>query len=130
MDYNPRCLHPQTRCSVWFSGNGKVVAYGSRQLKDHENNYATHGLELATVVFYLKMWRHYLYKERFEVHSNHRSLQYLFYQKEMIIRLRHWMEYIKDYDFPIRYFPGKGNVASNALGMMPATLAYMCGEWA
>lgn len=58
--------------------NDKVVAYGSRQLKHYEKNYATHDLELAAVVFALKMWRHYLYGERFEVHSDHRSLQYLF----------------------------------------------------
>ena len=54
--------------------NDKVVAYGSRQLKEHEKNYATHDLELAAVVFALKMWRHYLYGEKFEVHSDHRSL--------------------------------------------------------
>ena len=40
--------------------DGKVVAYGSCQLKDHEKNYATHDLELAAVVFALKMWRHYV----------------------------------------------------------------------
>ena len=57
---------------------GKVVAYGSKQLKEHEKRYAIHDLELATVVMALQMWRHYLYGERFEVHSDHRSLQYLF----------------------------------------------------
>ncbi|KAA0061226.1 pol protein [Cucumis melo var. makuwa] len=40
---------------------GKVVAYASRQLKSHEQNYPTHDLELAVVVFTLKIWRHYLY---------------------------------------------------------------------
>ncbi|MCI47354.1 RNA-directed DNA polymerase (Reverse transcriptase), partial [Trifolium medium] len=40
---------------------GKVVAYASRQLKAHERNYPTHDLELAAVVFTLKIWRHYLY---------------------------------------------------------------------
>ena len=33
--------------------NGKVVAYASRQLKPHEQNYPTHDLELAAVVFAL-----------------------------------------------------------------------------
>ena len=56
----------------------KVVAYGSRQLKTHERNYPTHDLELATVIFALKIWRHYLYGERFEVFSDHKSLKYLF----------------------------------------------------
>ena len=63
--------------------DGKVAAYSSRQLKEYERNYATHDLKLAVVVFSLKMWRHYLYGEKFEVHSDHRSVQYLFSQKEM-----------------------------------------------
>ncbi|MCI39274.1 RNA-directed DNA polymerase (Reverse transcriptase), partial [Trifolium medium] len=46
---------------------GKVVAYALRQLKTHERNYPTHDLELAVVVFTLKIWRHYLYGSRFEV---------------------------------------------------------------
>ena len=58
--------------------NGKVIAYGSRQLKDHEKNYPTHDLELAAVVFALKMWRDYLYGENFEIHSDHLNLQYFF----------------------------------------------------
>ena len=68
--------------------DGKVVAYGSRQLKDHEKNYVTHDLELAAVVFALKMWSHYLYGKKCEVHSDHRSLQYLFSQKELNMRHR------------------------------------------
>ena len=43
--------------------DGKVVAYASRQLKPHEQNYPTHDLELAIVVFALKIWRYYLYGE-------------------------------------------------------------------
>ncbi|GKF42858.1 putative reverse transcriptase domain-containing protein, partial [Tanacetum coccineum] len=39
----------------------KVIAYASRQLKIHEKNYTTHDLELGSVVFALKIWRHYLY---------------------------------------------------------------------
>ncbi|WMV24742.1 hypothetical protein MTR67_018127 [Solanum verrucosum] len=40
---------------------GKVIAYASRKLKIHEKNYLTHDLELAAIVFALKLWRHYLY---------------------------------------------------------------------
>lgn len=57
---------------------GSVVAYASRQLKQlkiHERNYPTHDLELAAVVFVLKVWRHYLYGARFEVFSDHKSLE-------------------------------------------------------
>ena len=55
----------------------RVVAYGSRQLKNHEKNYPTHDLELEAIVFALKIWRHYLYGEQFKVFSNHESLKYI-----------------------------------------------------
>ena len=67
---------------------GKVVAYGSQQLKSHKKNYPTHDLELATVVFTLKSWRHYLYGERFEVFSNHKTLKYIFTQRDLNLRQR------------------------------------------
>ena len=56
----------------------RVVAYDSRQLKNHEQNYPTHDLELATIVFTLKIWRHYLYGKQLEVVSDHKSLKYIF----------------------------------------------------
>ncbi|CAL8089945.1 unnamed protein product [Prunus armeniaca] len=59
----------------------RVVAYASRQLKSHEKNYPTHNLELAAIVHVLKVWRHYLYGEYFELYSDHKSLKYLFTQK-------------------------------------------------
>ncbi|GAB2272865.1 hypothetical protein Dimus_038995 [Dionaea muscipula] len=68
--------------------NDKVVAYGSRQLKMHERNYPTHDLELAAVVFALKVWRHYFYGEKFEVYSDHKNLKYLFTQKDLNMRQR------------------------------------------
>ena len=61
--------------------DGKVVAYASRQLKLHEQNYPTHDLELVTVVFTLKIWRHYLYGEKFRVYTDDKSLKYLLTQK-------------------------------------------------
>ncbi|GKE25241.1 putative reverse transcriptase domain-containing protein [Tanacetum coccineum] len=67
---------------------GKVIAYASRQLKIHEENYTTHDLELGAVVFALKIWRHYLYGTK-SLFSN--------------------------YDYEIRYHPGKANVVADAL---------------
>ena len=95
--------------------NGRVVAYGSRQLKTHEKNYPTHDLELAAVVFALKSWRHYLYGERFEFFSDHKSLKYIFTQKDLNLRERRWMEILEDYDFELQYHPGKANVVADAL---------------
>ena len=67
---------------------GKVIAYASRQLKVHEKNYPIHDLELAAVVFALKIWRHYLYCVHCEVFTDHRSLQYIFNQRDLNLRQR------------------------------------------
>ncbi|KAL0537094.1 hypothetical protein IC582_026064 [Cucumis melo] len=67
---------------------GKVVVYASRQLKSHEQNYPTHDLELATMVFALKIWRHYLYGEKIQIFTDHKSLKYFFTQKELNMRQR------------------------------------------
>ena len=68
--------------------NRQVVAYASRQLKVHEKNYPSHDLELAAIVYVLKIWRHYVYGSKFEVFSDHKSLKYLFDQKELNMRQR------------------------------------------
>ncbi|KAA0032426.1 pol protein [Cucumis melo var. makuwa] len=94
---------------------GKVVAYASRQLKSHEQNYPTHDLELAVVVFALKIWRHYLYGEKIQIFTDHKSLKYFFTQKELNMRQRRWLELVKDYDYEILYHPGKANVVVDAL---------------
>ena len=94
---------------------GKVVAYASRQLKSHEKNYPTHGLELAVIVFALKIWRHYLYGEKCFIYTDHKSLKYFPSQRELNWRQRRWMELIKDYDCVIDYHPGKANVVADAL---------------
>ncbi|KAL4030361.1 hypothetical protein IC575_008597 [Cucumis melo] len=93
----------------------KVVAYASRQLKTHEQNYPTHDLELAAVVFALKIWRHYLYGEKIQIYTDHKSLKYFFTQKELNMRQRRWLELVKDYDCEILYNPGKANVVADAL---------------
>nr|GFD35017.1 putative reverse transcriptase domain-containing protein [Tanacetum cinerariifolium] len=64
----------------------KVISYASRQLKIHEKNYTTHDLELGAVV-----------------------------QKELNMRQHRWLELLSDYDYEIRYHPGKANVIADAL---------------
>ncbi|KAK8521637.1 hypothetical protein V6N12_031531 [Hibiscus sabdariffa] len=96
-----------------------VVAYASRQLKPHELNYPTHDLELAAIVFGLKIWRHYLYGEKCHIFIDHKSLKYLLTQKDLNLRQRRWMELLKDYDLVIDYHPGKTNVVADALSRKP-----------
>ncbi|XP_015947209.1 uncharacterized protein LOC107472171 [Arachis duranensis] len=77
-----------------------VVAYASQQLRPHEVNYPMHDLELATVVFTLNVWRHYLYERR-------------------------WMELLKDYDFELNYHPEKANIVVEALSQKSLCIAWM-----
>ncbi|GJR44521.1 putative reverse transcriptase domain-containing protein [Tanacetum coccineum] len=109
-------------CDVSHKGLGvvlmqreKVISYASHQLKIHEKNYTTHDLELGSVVFSLKLWRHYLYGTKCTVFTNHKSLQHILNQKELNMRQRRWLELLSDYDCEIRYHPGKANVVADAL---------------
>ncbi|GKA18679.1 putative reverse transcriptase domain-containing protein [Tanacetum coccineum] len=93
----------------------KVIAYASRQLKPHEENYTTHDLELGAIVFALIIWRHYLYGTKCTVFTNHKSIQHILDQKELNMRQRHWLELLTDYDCEICYHAGKANVVADAL---------------
>ena len=81
----------------------KVISYVSRQLKVHEKNYSTHDVNLALVVFALNIGRHYLYGVHIDVFTDHKSLQYVFTQKELNLRQRRWIEFLKDYDMSVHY---------------------------
>ena len=95
--------------------DGKVVAYASRQLKPHEQNYPTHDLEFAAVVHALKIWRHYLIGNKCEIYTDHKSLKYIFTQPDLNLRQRRWLELVKDYNVEIHYHPGKANMVADAL---------------
>ncbi|WVZ92844.1 hypothetical protein U9M48_038882, partial [Paspalum notatum var. saurae] len=86
---------------------GKVIAYASRQLRKHEVNYPTHDLELAAVVHALKIWRHYLFGNKCEIYTDHKSLKYIFTQNELNMRQRRWLELIKDYNWRYITIQGK-----------------------
>ena len=76
-------------------------------------------MELAAVVFALKIWRHYLYGEQFEVFSDHKSRKYIFTQRDLNMRRRRWMEFLEDYDFTLHYHSSKANVVVDALSRKP-----------
>jgi hypothetical protein len=95
---------------------GHVIAtYASRQLRKHELNYPTHDLELAAIVHALKIWRHYIMGTKYQVYIDHKSLKYIFTQKDLNLRQHRWLELIKDYDLEIHYHPGKANLVVDAL---------------
>ncbi|GJV62703.1 putative nucleotidyltransferase, ribonuclease H [Tanacetum coccineum] len=108
---------------IYSDASKKVIAYASRQLKPYEVNYPTHDLELAAVVFALKIWRHYLYGEACDIFTDHKSLKYIFTQRELNMRQRRWLELLKDYDTNIQYHPGKANVVADALSRKSGMIA-------
>ena len=72
-------------------------------------------MELASIVFDLKIWHHYLYGEQFKVFSDHKILKYIFTQRDLNMRQHRWMECLEDYDFTLHYHPDKANVVADAL---------------
>ncbi|KAF3623728.1 hypothetical protein FXO38_30603 [Capsicum annuum] len=93
----------------------KVIVYASKQLKVHERNFSTHDLELLVMVFVLKIWQHYLYGLHVDIFSDHKSLQYMFTQKELNLRQRRWLDLLKDYDMSLHNYLGKVNIVVDTL---------------
>jgi hypothetical protein len=95
--------------------NAHVVGYESRNLKEHERNYATHDLELFAIVQALRMWRHYLMGKKFELRTDHIGLKYLFEQPTLNVKQTRWMDFLSKYDFDINHIKGKENKVVDAL---------------
>jgi hypothetical protein len=72
-------------CCVLMQDN-RVIAYASRALRPHEQNYPTHDLELAAMVHALKMWRHYLMGTHYNIYTDHKSLKYILTQADLNMR--------------------------------------------
>ena len=66
-----------------FMQERRVIAYILRKLRRHEENYATHDLELLTIIYALKVWRHYLVGRKFKLNMDHCGLQHIFMQSDL-----------------------------------------------
>jgi hypothetical protein len=101
---------------------GKVICYESRKLNEHEVNYVTHDLELATIVHALKMWRHYLLGRKFVLMTDHYGLWYLFDQPNLNAKQARWMALLSEFDFEIKHVKGKENRVVDALSRSMRTI--------
>ena len=81
----------------------------------HEKKYPTHELKLAAMVFAFKILRHYLYGVHVDVFAYHKSLQYVFTYKELNLRMRRWLEFLKNYDMNGHYHSVKDNIVAYSL---------------
>jgi hypothetical protein len=99
--------------------DGRVIAYISRKMRRHEENYAMHDLELLAIVYALKVWRHYLVGRKFELRTDHYGLQHIFTQGDLNARQRHWSKLLSEYDFEITYIKGTMNRGVDSLSRRP-----------
>jgi hypothetical protein len=95
--------------------NGHVIGYESKNIKEHERNYAMHDLELGGIVHALRMWRHYLMGKKFELRTDHIGLKYLFEKLTLNVRKTRWLEFLSEYDFDTKHIKGKETKVADAL---------------
>ena len=98
-----------------------VIFYELRKLKENEKNYATHDLELESIVHAINMWRHYLLGRRFDLRIYHTNLKYSFGQSSLNARQARWLEYLCDSNFEIKHVKGK-----RIKLLMPLVENFMC----
>jgi hypothetical protein len=116
--------------------DNRVIAYASRAVRPHEQNYPTHDLELAAIVHAQKIWRHYLMGAHCNIYTDHKRLKYIFTQADLNMRQKRWLELIKDYDLEVHYDLGKANVMADALSRkaqcncvtLDSKIAALCDE--
>uniref|UniRef100_A0A0K8WBI5 RNA-directed DNA polymerase n=1 Tax=Bactrocera latifrons TaxID=174628 RepID=A0A0K8WBI5_BACLA len=98
-----------------LSQNGHPICFASRTLNEHELNYSATEKELLAMVWATKYFRPYLYGRKFLINSDHRPLQWLHNLKEPNAKLQRWKIRLNEYDFDIKYIPGKENHVADAL---------------
>lgn len=96
-----------------YNGCHQPVAYLSHAFSDVESRWATIEQEAFAIYFAVMKWGHLLMGHPFIVESDHRNLEHLF--KSDVPKLVRWRLRLQEYDFQIRYIPGRDNLVADAL---------------
>ena len=106
-------------------GRERVIAYGSRTLTKEERRYCVTRRELLAVVYFTKLYRHYLYGQKFTVRTDHGALLWLTNFKDPQGQLARWLEVLGTYHFEIQHRPGLKHGNADALSRGPCN---QCGR--
>ena len=95
--------------------NDHVICYESCKLKEHEQKYPTHDLELGATIHSLKKWRHYLMGRKFLLKTHNMSLKYLFDRLDLNATQARWLDFLSEYHFEQKHIKGKESKIVDAL---------------
>src|SRR4051812_11492550 len=98
-----------------FKEGLRPIAFMSKKMTGAEMRYPVHEQELLAILHALKAWRHYLSGKPFTVLTDHQSLQYVESSAMATPRQTRWAAWLSEFDYHIKYVPGKSNVIADAL---------------
>jgi hypothetical protein len=99
----------------FLTQEGHVICYESQKLKEHERNYVTHELELASIIHTLKMWRHYIMGRKIMLLTDNSGVKFLFTQPDLNSSQARWLAFLSEIDFEVRHIKGKEKKVTDSL---------------
>jgi transposase InsO family protein len=89
------------------NGEERVIAYGSRTLRNSEKNYSATKLEMLAVIYFMKYYRSYLLGREFTIRTDHGALTWLYSFKQPVGQVARWLETLSEYRCKIIHRPGR-----------------------
>ncbi|KAE8708553.1 Detected protein of unknown function [Hibiscus syriacus] len=94
---------------------GHPIAFESRKLNDTERRYTVQEMEMTSIIHCLRVWRHYLLGAHFTIKTDNVATSYFQTQKKLSPKQARWQDFLAEFDYTLKYKPGKANVVADAL---------------